>query len=53
MKISRKMQRLVEMKIRHAMATGPLPIIERNSTSGTHPRHETDKSEGNGTSHSK
>ena len=33
MKIFRKLQRQVEIKIRHGMATGKLPVIERNSAS--------------------
>lgn len=53
MKITRKMQRQVELKIRHAMATGQLPIVERNSTAGNHQRQELEKADGNDTGHSK
>jgi hypothetical protein len=53
MKISRKMQRQVEMKIRHAMATGQLPIVERNSTTGNHSRQESGKMDGSDMGHSK
>jgi hypothetical protein len=38
MKISRKMQLQVEVKIRHGLATSALPIVERNSANGTHTR---------------
>ena len=47
MKISRKMHRQVEAKIRHAMATGHLPLIERSTESGTGQRGEPGKAEGN------
>jgi hypothetical protein len=43
MKISRKLQQKVEFKIRHAMATGALPVIQRNSAHGAHARPESDK----------
>jgi hypothetical protein len=33
MKISRKIKLHVEMKIRHGLATGSLPMVERTSTS--------------------
>jgi hypothetical protein len=52
MKITRKMQRQVELKIRHAMATGQLPIVERNSTAGNQ-RQELDKADGSDAGHSK
>ena len=42
MKISRKLQQHFEAKIRHAIATGPLPEV-RSSTNGTDTRHETPK----------
>jgi hypothetical protein len=42
MKIFRKLHRQVEIKIRHAMATGRLPVVERNSTENQ-PRQELDK----------
>jgi hypothetical protein len=38
MKISRKMRQQVEVKIRHGLATGALPIVERDSANGTHAR---------------
>jgi hypothetical protein len=53
MKITRKMQRQVELKIRHAMATGQLPIVERNSLTGSHQRQELEKADGNDAGHSK
>jgi hypothetical protein len=53
MRISRKMQRQVEIKIRHAMATGQLPVVERNSTTGNYPRPELDRADGNDAGHSK
>jgi hypothetical protein len=43
MKISRKLQQKVEFKIRHAMATGALPVIQRSSAHGQHSRSESDK----------
>jgi hypothetical protein len=43
MKISRKMQHKVEIKIRHAMATGALPVMQRSSEAGAHARPEADK----------
>jgi hypothetical protein len=46
MKISRKLQRLVESKIRHGLATGALPVVERNSVSGTHSRPNPEKAGG-------
>jgi hypothetical protein len=33
MKISRKIKLHVEMKIRHGLATGSLPVVERSSPS--------------------
>jgi len=53
MKVSRKMQIHVEAKIRHAIATGPLPFVERSSTAAAQPRQVLDKANGNDTSHSK
>ena len=44
MKISRKLQQKVEFKIRHAMATGALPVIQRSSALGQTARPEADKS---------
>ncbi len=46
MKISRKMQLHIEGKIRHGLATSALPIIERNSATGTNARPEPKKSDG-------
>jgi len=53
MKITRKLQQLVENKIRHAMATGRLHVVERHSTTGNDTRQESDKANGNGMSQSK
>lgn len=53
MKVSRKMQIHVEAKIRHAIATGPLPFVERSSTTETQPRQESDKTHGSDTGQSK
>ncbi len=44
---------MVENKIRHAMATGQLPSVERNSTTGQLTRPESDKSGSLGTDHTK
>jgi hypothetical protein len=52
-KIFRKLQRQVELKIRHAVATGRLHNMERSSNPGTHPQTELDKADGNGMGHSK
>jgi len=49
MKITRKLQRQVEIKIRHAMATGKLPVIERNSAADPDPK----LSDGNGSGQSR
>jgi hypothetical protein len=43
MKISRKMAHKVEIKIRHGLATGALPIVERSSANGTHARTGPEK----------
>lgn len=53
MKISRKLQRQVELKIQHAIATGRLPVIQRSSSHGTDSKHEMDRTDGNGNGHSK
>ncbi len=47
MKISRKMQRQVEIKIRHGLATGSLPVIERSHAGGQHTRPDAGKGGGN------
>ena len=52
MRVTRKIQSLVEAKIRHSIATGQLPRIDRSSTTATHPRHEN-KTDANGESQSK
>ena len=52
-KITRKMQRQVETKIRHAVATGRLHIVDRNSNATNHTQSELDKADGNGSIHSK
>jgi len=46
MKISRKLQRLVENKIRHSIATGAFPGLDRASATGPLPRAVADKNEG-------
>jgi hypothetical protein len=46
MKISRKLHRQVELKIRHAMATGMLPTVIRNTPAGEPSRTEADRTEG-------
>ncbi len=53
MKITRKLQRQIEIKIRHGLATGALPVIERNSHPGHHARPEADKHGGAGIDQSK
>jgi len=53
MKLSRKMQLQVDSKIRHSMATTQLLVMRRSSATGTHPRPELDKADGNDTGHSK
>ena len=51
-KASRKLQVHFEAKIRHAIATGPLPHIERSSATETHAKQELNKTDGNGAGHS-
>ncbi|HEY0256858.1 MAG TPA: hypothetical protein VGC39_05390 [Candidatus Methylacidiphilales bacterium] len=53
MKISRKLQRQVENKIRHAMATGKLHSFERSSAGESDPKLGFDKADGNGAGPSK
>ena len=53
MKVSRKLQVHFEAKIRHAIATGPLPYIERGSTRETEPKQESDKDNGTDADQSK
>lgn len=53
MKVSRKLQVQFEAKIRHAIATGPLPHVERGSTTEAHPKEALDKTAGKSTSQSK
>jgi hypothetical protein len=53
MKISRKIHRHVEAKIRYAIATGPLPFVERSSSTGTHHKPDTTKVDANDTGQSK
>ncbi len=43
MKISRKLARQVENKIRHSMATGAFHGIERSAGAGQQTRHGSDK----------
>jgi hypothetical protein len=51
--VTRKIQSMVEAKIRHAIATGPLPRIERSSSAETQPRSDANKSEQDGADQSK
>jgi hypothetical protein len=53
MKITRKLNRQVELKIRHAMATGKLHIVERHHTTESDHKLGLDKSDGNGAGHPK
>jgi len=53
MRVTRKIQSLVEAKIRHAIATGPLLRIERSSTTETHPQQASNKAESGETGQSK
>jgi hypothetical protein len=53
MKISRKIRLQVEMKIRHAMATGSLLEMERNATSTINARHIPAKASGSETDSTK
>jgi hypothetical protein len=46
MKISRKLQLLVETKIRHGLATGALPVVDRSSATGPITRPGPDKAGG-------
>jgi len=45
MKVTRKLQQQVEVKIRHAIATGPLPFVERSTTTQAHPKPESGKTD--------
>ena len=53
MKISRKIRQQVEMKIRHAIATGSLPGVERPGTSTTYARQVPEKTNGTDTDSAK
>lgn len=53
MRVTRKMQSLTEAKIRHAIATGPLPHIEPSSTSVSQQRRQENKSDTNEAGQSK
>jgi len=53
MKIFRKLHQQMELKIRHAMATGILPIVQRNSTREATPKTGPEKPDGNDTGQSK
>jgi hypothetical protein len=46
MKISRKIRQQVEVKIRIGLATSALPMVERNSASGTSARSGQEKAGG-------
>jgi hypothetical protein len=47
------MQSLVEAKIRHAIATGPLPHIVRGSATEAHTKQDANKGETSGSEQSK
>ena len=53
MKISRKIQSQVEARIRHAMATGPLPFADKSSATGTQQGQEMKKDEASQSGHAK
>jgi len=53
MKLSRKLQLQVDSKIRHTLATSQHLMIPRSPTTGTHPKPEPGKADGNDTGHSK
>jgi len=53
MKIFRKLHQQMELKIRHAMATGILPTVQRNSTRDAAQKSGPDKPDGNDAGHSK
>ena len=53
MKITRKLQRMVENKIRHAVVTGRLHDVERPNAAGSPTRPDSDKADGNGMSQSR
>ena len=44
----RKLQRQVEIKIKHGMATGKLPHVERSSTGEREAKPGVDTAEGSG-----
>jgi hypothetical protein len=52
-KISRKIYRQVEAKIRYAIATGPLPFVERSPAAGTHHKEELTRIDANDTGHAR
>jgi hypothetical protein len=52
-KIFRKMHRQVELKIKHAMATGKLHHVERSLTTGDTSRQGIEKSDGTDSSSAK
>ncbi len=53
MKISRKIKLQVEMKIRHGLATGSLPLVERTSASPGHTQQIPAKASGSETDSTK
>ncbi len=53
MRVTRKIQAQVEAKIRHAIATGPLPHIVRGPGMETRERQESNKLEIKDTNESK
>ena len=43
MHVTRKIQRMMDAKIRHAIATGPLPKIDPTSTTESRPKQDVSK----------
>jgi hypothetical protein len=52
-KLTRKLQLHIDSKIRHALATSQPLMIPQSSTTGTQPKPEADKANGNGADHSR
>ncbi len=46
MHVTRKMRSHIDAKIRHAIATGPLPKIEQPSTTESRPKQDANKEDG-------
>ncbi len=53
MHVSRKMQRHLDAKIRHAIATGSVPRTEETSTTESHPKQDSNKTESSDTGQAK